>query len=338
MQDDDRDTAEAEAPLSAAVAVLGADPGFSLARLLRRGGLAIADAEPAPKQASEALACRFHFGLASARAGTLGEVRRIADLLAQARSLVMPESGFWPQPDGSFVDGWRPEVDGAGLPDLAKARAFRRAHLGAVAQVLTTSDTLVLPLLHVTALRDPATGSVFAEPPPGVAHPDPPRHRAEAADLDAAFARLHAEAQAAHPGLRLHLVVPPARPEDPAETRAARDLLAAQAALWARSFAGVRHDPVFDALLGRAAALPADHPELDALASVLARLGAGADLLEIVAGSAAPLAAPAPDAGRQRRQKDPERRARRKAKAEAKGKGAAAKVMCEDELLEAFSK
>ncbi|TKD26474.1 hypothetical protein FBT96_00405 [Rhodobacter capsulatus] len=327
------DTASAPPVPQGAVrlAVLGGDPAVSQA--LRRGGALLADAEPGPKQASAALLAQFHYGLASARAGALGDVRLLAQLIAAAQGEAAPV--FWPQPDGTLVDAARPEVDPAGLPDLATATAYRQAHLTALARLLAEAETLVLPLGAPTLLTDPASGQVFPRPPAGLHAPDWPEARMSAKDLDAGFARLSAGLQALNPTLRLCLIVLPAPPGARAETRASHALLAARAADWARGTARVRHDPVLDALVGRLLAQGGEAADPDPLAALVVRLCGGADLLDLLAGGAAPPpAAAATD--RKQRAKDPERRARRKARAEAKGK--TAKVMCEDELLEAFSK
>ncbi|ETD91164.1 hypothetical protein [Rhodobacter capsulatus] len=311
--------------------VLGGDPAFSQA--LRRGGARLDDAEPGPKQASAALLAQFHYGLASARAGALGDVRLIAQLIAAARGEAQPV--FWPQPDGTLVDAARPEVDPAGLPDLATATAYRQAHLTALARLLTEAETLVLPLGTPALLADPDGGQVFPRPPATLLAPDWPEARTTARDLDAGFARLWAGLQALNPALRLCLIVLPAPPGARAETRASHALLAARAADWARGTAQVRHDPVLDALVGRLLA-PGGEADADRLASLVVRLCGGADLLDLVAGAAPDADTPDAATDRKRRAKDPERRARRKARAEARGK--TAKVMCEDELLEAFSK
>ncbi|WP_444429321.1 hypothetical protein ACTTAM_10520 [Rhodobacter capsulatus] len=189
--------------------VLGGDPAFSQA--LRRGGARLDDAEPGPKQASAALLAQFHYGLASARAGALGDVRLIAQLIAAARGEAQPV--FWPQPDGTLVDAARPEVDPAGLPDLATATAYRQAHLRALARLLAEAETLVLPLGTPALLADPDGGQVFPRPPAALLPPrlarGPHHHRR---DLDAGFARLWAGLQALNPALRLCLIVLPARP------------------------------------------------------------------------------------------------------------------------------
>ena len=330
------DAPETDKTPAARLAVLGGDPACALAPLLRRGGAAVADAEPGPKQASAALLTRFHYGLASVRAGRLGDVRLIAQLIEDARGPdpFAAEPVFWPQPDGTLVDAARPEVDPAGLPDPDTATAYRRAHLAALRQLIAESDRLVLPLAPGALLTDPASGRVFPRPPAGITAPDWPEARTNARDLDAGFARLLAGVQALKPGLSLQLIVLPAPPGARAETRTAQALLSARAADWSRETARVHHDPVLDALAARLCALPESSADHDRLAALVAQLCGGADLLDLLGGGPLP---PAPAAEHRRpRKKDPERRAKRKARAEAKGK--AAKVMCEDELLEAFSK
>ena len=160
-------------------------------------------------------------------------------------------------------------------------------------------------------------------------------------DQPQAIEKLAAGLEALNPRLQLCLIVLPATSGARAETRASHALLAARAADWARDTARVRHDPVLDALVGRLLAPGGAAADPDPLAALVVRLCGGADLRDLLAqGATPPAAAAAAEAATEgkRRTKDPERRARRKARAEAKGKGKAAKVMCEDELLEAFSK
>lgn len=313
------------------LAVLGEGPGQPLAGLLRRAGVEVADAEPAPKQISEALAARFHFGTASVRAGRLGELRGLVQLVTQAQSLTLPKRSFWKQADASHVDGMRAEVDPCGLPDLAQAKAYRLAHLTALADLLRQTQRLVIVLDRVEVLIDPTDGTVFAAPPPGVATPKlcklkPGRSTPE--ELETAFTALYTALKALSPELKLHLVV---RPEDDPLGAA---LLAGLASGWAARLADVAHDPVLDHLIARLAAMPADHADAARLGAVIARLLAGEDLLEIASpaeGSAAP---PPPETAEARgRRKD----ANRKEKRRARAKNRAGDVMCEDELLEAFS-
>jgi len=337
--DDEPETDAVDAPAAHGVAgtirlsLLGADPALPLAQALRRGGAALADAEPGPKQASAELLARFHYGLASARAGRLGDVRLIAQLFEEVAT--RPAPLLWPQPDGTQVDAARPEVDPAGLPDTAAATAYRAAHLDALAKLLGETETLILPLSAPPLLCDPQSGRVAPRPSKGVIAPDWPEARCTAKELDAGFARLLSALTTLAPKAVLRLIVLPAPAGASSEMRAAHALVAARAAAWARSYERVAHDPVLDALVARLATLPTDGSDFDRLATLIVRLCGGADLLDLVEGTAAPHT---PTAGRRERQKDPERRAKRKAKAEARGKGKTAKVMCEDELLEAFSK
>ncbi|WP_444451812.1 hypothetical protein ACTTAI_12125 [Rhodobacter capsulatus] len=337
--DDEPETDAVDAPAAHGVAgtirlsLLGADP--ALAQALRRGGAVLADAEPGPKQASAALLARFHYGLASARAGRLGDVRLIAQLFEEVATRSAPL--LWPQPDGTQVDAARPEVDPAGLPDTAAATAYRAAHLDALAKLLGETETLILPLSAPALLCDPQSGRVAPRPAPGVVIPDWPEAPGTAEDLDAGFARLLSALTTLAPNAALRLIVLPAPAEASTETQAAHALVASRAAAWARAQPRVAHDPVLDALVARLATLPTEDRDFDRLATLIVRLCGGADLLDLVEGTAAPLAPP-PETDRKARQKDPERRAKRKAKAEARDKGKTAKVMCEDELLEAFSK
>ncbi|MCX7889116.1 MAG: hypothetical protein N2422_05215 [Rhodobacteraceae bacterium] len=325
---------------TAGIAVLGGAPGRSPFALLRQAGLDPLEAEPAPKQVSAGLAARFHYGASSVRAGELGEVRAVAQLVAQALGGALPRHVFWPQPDGTVIDGLRAAVEPCGLPDRAQAEAYRRAHLAATADVLRRAATVVLPLWRVAALADAADGTIYPPAPPGVALPKglrlAPAPETEEA-LDAGFAALRAGLLAARPGAVIRIVLADAGAggtagEVPAPLRAA-------AARWAACGDGVVHDPVLDHLVARHAALPPDHPDRARIAAAVARLVGGEDILDLIQPSGA--ASVAPTGGTEAAGADaPRRRAGKPGRGGRRGRKARqaeARIVCEDELLEAFS-
>jgi|GEM_PF-5519671 len=316
------------------VAVLGGGPALPLAALLRAEGVGVLEAEPAPKQVSPALAARFHYGVSSVRAGTLGDLRQVRQFVGQALSSTIPARAFWPQPDGTVVDGLRAGIEPYGLAGLAAARAYRLAHLEATAALLRRAAVVVIPL-HTAAGLAAADGTVFPPAPAGVTVPGALKLRAQRwtrADLDADFAALHADLNAARPGVAIRLIVAPL--PGAAADEAGVALLREAAAVWARQFAGVAHDPVLDQLAARLIALPAGHPGAGRLGAAVARLACGADILDLLppaSGEAA--AAPAEAPAKAARGRKAGRRGRRAGREGA----AAARVVCEDELLEAFS-
>ncbi|MDB5663935.1 hypothetical protein [Cypionkella sp.] len=339
-----------------AVGVLGGDAVWSVAACLRSVGLKIADVEPAPKQISETLAARFQFGFASARCGALGDLRQILQLVQAATGVRQPKHWICTAPDGSFMDATRPGIDPSGFASKAELVVYRETHLAAVLKLLQGVTTLVLPLSKVMGLVDAADGWVYPAQVAGTklargCKLEPTVYAADTMVDD--FATLHAALITVNPALTIRLVV-----ADPAQDLAAmagQGLLRAMAAHCAARFSAVVYDPVLDMLLTRLSL-----PEPDArVVALVQKLMAGGDLLDAVAVAKPEVAAmedaemgiPAPsDAPREKRDRAQRRAERANGKAGkaggekavgentgAKKSGGGSRVMCEDELLEAFS-
>jgi hypothetical protein len=316
------------------VGVLGGDAQWSVMPLLRRAGVDVAEVEAGPKQISDSLAARFHFGYASVRAGALGSVRAVLQLVQAAAVGRVAKYGIWTAEDGSFFDAQRPDVDPYGFASKDEVLVYRAAHMAALVKLLKGASTLVLPLTFVRALQD-VDGTVYPKLMSGAKVPRGAKPALTDYDLetiDADFAALHAALVGLKPGLVIRVVVNPqadglAALHDQAKLRAL-------AAHWAGRFSGVIYDPILDLLLARMVT------DTDArLGLAVQKLMAGGDIL---AGVEAPVAVVMEDAemGIPAPTEAPKRdRAARKAARAAKGKGGGgeAKVMCEDELLEAFS-
>lgn len=317
------------------IGVLGGDADWSVMQLLRRAGVDVAEVEAGPKQISESLAARFHFGTASVRAGALGSVRAVLQLVQAAVAGRVAKHGIWTAEDGSFFDALRPDVDPHGFASKADVTAYRAAHLAALLKLLKGISILVLPLSFVRALQD-VDGTVYPKMMPGAKPPrgaKPVLADYDLETIDADFATLHAMLVSVRPGLVVRLVINPQA--DGLSALADQAKLRALAAHWAGQFDGVSYDPILDHLLARM------------VTDTDARLGLAVQKLmacgDILAGVEAPAVTVMEDAemGIPAPTDAPKRdRAARKAARAAKGKnrgGGEAKVMCEDELLEAFS-
>ncbi|MCU0827777.1 MAG: hypothetical protein MUE52_10310 [Tabrizicola sp.] len=326
--------ADRPATIRPELAVLGGDPAFPVAAALRRAGANVLDAEPPPEGTSDALAQRYGFGLASVRAGRLDSLGLMRNLVEEALTDRQPRHLFWTQPDGQVIDGFRAAIDPQGLPDLAAASSYRKAHLAALRRVLTSAPILILCLTRTGAMVDPADGSAFPEPPPGTVLPPSANlaaHAPDPAELDADFATLHGILQAANPGLRLRVVVKPAG-SDPVASRDEATLRAC-ASGWAGRFPSVSADPLFDHLLDRTLHSTSGSGDDSAIFRVLVGLAEGADLAVLL--GAGPASAPSPSPPQLDKAARRERRKLRQARRQKSKKDSS--VVCEDELLEAFS-
>lgn len=312
------------------IAVLGGGPGWSVAQRLRLLGVAVMDAEPPPAQTPEQLAEKYGFGFASVRAGRLahlGHARQVVEAALAGRSF---PNAFWTQPDGSVLDALRVEVDPHGLPDRTAAEAYRQAHLATVRRLVLRAQVLILCPITLRSWRDPADGTLYPEPSAGVTtnglQLTDSRSTPEAVDAD--FAALHALLKSANPALRLRLVIRPSGTDLAACADEA--VLRALAGRWVERFSDVSADPVFDHLLDRAAQIEAGSGAAQSAGAILSGLLNGAELGQLLSGA---VAAPAPTAPLDKAARK-ERRRNREAKRQKAKSGS---VVCEDELLEAFS-
>jgi len=301
-----------------AIAVLGGDARWPVARVLRKAGLAVLDAEPPPKQIEDGLADRYGFGSASARAGTLGDLRLVAQLLRAAVAGQVPEGIVWTE-GGAPRDALRAGVEPA-AESVDEVLANHAAHLAAVRRLIGAAGLVVLPLRGVEVVE--CGGLLYPAPPEGLKPPKSRKTKAVPPAEEAAMAAMGVVLDLLGPGAKVRLVCP---------TGAEGEALRALAGRMAVRFDRVMHHVLVDEVLERLAeAEPA--PGVGAL---MVRLVGTGDVVAALAeggeGAPVPAAAKGDDKAA--------RRARREARAKRRGKagGDEARVICEDELLEAFS-
>jgi hypothetical protein len=308
---------------------------------LRRAGIEVLDVDPPPEGISATLAARYGFGHASLRAGRLDHLRQVRQLVEAALSDWRPRNAVWLQPDGSLIDGLRATVDPHGLADPAAAHAYRDAHLAAARRLFTTARVLILSPSTTTGLFDPDDNCLYPDPPETVTLSEGlrlSRLRATPEDLDADFAAIHATLRAHNPDLHLHLMIRPAGSAHQACEDEA--ILRSLAASWQIRLPGVTADPLLDHLLDRFTAEADKGRDIPGLGHLIAGLLTGGDLASLLAAPAqiqtdltgAP-AGPVADKSSGKAA----RRERRRNRDARRQKGKSGSVVCEDELLEAFS-
>lgn len=302
-----------------AIAVLGGDAEWPVARLLRKAGLVVLDAEPAPKQTEDALADRYGFGVASVRAGALGDLRLVAQMLRAAVAGQVPEGIVWTE-GGAPRDALRAGVEPA-AETAEEVMANHAAHLAAVRRLIGAAGLVVLPLREVAVVD--CGGVLYPAPPAGMKPPKSRKAKAAPAEEAALLAAMEAIVEVLGPTVAVRLVCPAGVTGDAQRALAAR--------IVAR-VAGVMHHPLVDEIMGRLGSAEVE-PGVGALLSRV--IGAG-DVVAVLAGGAEAAPAPAPVA---KAEDKAARRARREARAKRKAKagGDQARIVCEDELLEAFS-
>lgn len=341
-----------EVPTSAArprIALLGAAGALELAVHLRDAGADLIDGEPAPDAASDHLAARYGYRRLSARTGDVGSLSALTCILQSVQTGDLPARWIWRGADGALRDGFRASVDPDGIADAAELTFLRKAHLGALKSVLCDADDLILLVSGEGCLVDPKDATAYPFHPAGDARlhkgMDLIHEYQDMERLNADFASLHGLLAELNPRLLIRLALVPVAPREMSADfttclPALRHLsdLRVLMAHWASTLPRVSYLPIWEHCTGLlaqtgqfSAATGQVTPEGGA---VLARLCLGTPDVE-----ATDLSSPVPEVVHvaedlaQKKARRAERRAKRA------GKGAASdKVVCEEELLEAFSR
>ena len=181
-------------------------------RRLKRAGLDVLDAEPAPKAAAEATARDYHYGIYSARYGNIYSARHFVQLLRDADADFVDPAYVWDRNGRSF-DAFRPMIEPDGFASVAEALAMRRNHLAAVRDLFTRASCVFFTLGLTECWVERRTGRVFPTCPGVVAgHYDPALYDFLALghdDVLADLADLHALLRALRPEGKLILSVSP---------------------------------------------------------------------------------------------------------------------------------
>jgi hypothetical protein len=148
----------------------------------------------------------------SARYGNVYTARQMVQLLRRATGAFSPQEDHWVDPDGRFVDPFRPGLKfrAYSLPEL---RALTAQHLRAVKRVVETSTVFVFTLGLTEAWVSTVDGAVFPACPGTIAGEfDPDRHKfvnfscdEVTADLELMIALL----RTINPALRVIVTVSP---------------------------------------------------------------------------------------------------------------------------------
>ncbi|TRW99448.1 GSCFA domain-containing protein [Paracoccus sp. M683] len=200
-------------PADAAIATAGSCFAQHLGQALRRAGLRVLDAEPAPRGLPPQMARQHGFDLYSGRYGNIYTARQMVQLLDEVQQGRADPDHVWMAADGRYRDGLRPGLDPEGLDSPAEVLAIRQRHLQNLAPMLRQADIFVFTLGLTETWRCRATGRVYPSCPGVIAGQfDPARHEFVnfrypdvAADLVAMRAALHRF----NPDMRLLLTVSP---------------------------------------------------------------------------------------------------------------------------------
>jgi hypothetical protein len=139
-----------------------------IARTLRRRGYNVFDAEPAPPMLPESSASRFGYNLYSARYGNIYTAHQLLQLFREAFGRFEPKNWIWQKGDRYF-DALRPNVEPNGLISQDEVIAHRTAHLSAVRLLLKKVDVFVFTFGLTEAWRDKESGTVYPTAPETIA-------------------------------------------------------------------------------------------------------------------------------------------------------------------------
>lgn len=143
------------------VATAGSCFAQHVARELRRNKLNFLVTEhPHPLYSEEMIAAN-HYSDFSARFGNIYTARQLLQLFKRAYGTLVPMDDVWRQPDGSFVDPYRPQIQAGGFATEQEYWADRAQHFQAVRTMFETLDVLVFTLGLTETWRNRADGVVY---------------------------------------------------------------------------------------------------------------------------------------------------------------------------------
>ncbi len=196
----------------AKVATAGSCFAQHIGRRLREFGFDYLDAEPPPALLPPEDHQAWGYGVFSGRYGNIYTTRQFTQLIRRAAGTFTPAEDWWVKGDG-VADPFRPNLEPEPFGSVAEMRAARRDHLDRVATLFRDADVFVFTLGLTEAWLSKVDGAVYPLCPGTTAGTfDSTRHAfanftvAEVRDdLVEAIAAL----RAINPGLRVLLTVSP---------------------------------------------------------------------------------------------------------------------------------
>ena len=139
-----------------------------ISRYLRARNAAVVDLERAPPGLSAANAAKYGYGIYSARYGNIYTVRHLLQLTEEAIGRFAPSDAIWER-DGRFFDAMRIGVEPAGLPSPDAVQRHRLQHLGRVRRLFARADVFVFTLGLTEAWTHRESGTVYPTAPGTIA-------------------------------------------------------------------------------------------------------------------------------------------------------------------------
>ena len=150
------------------IATAGSCFAQHIARRLRGNKYNVIDEEPPPPGLTEQQASSFGYGLYSARYGNIYTVRQLLQLAQESLGLFDPAKLVW-EKNGRYFDSLRPSVEPNGLDDPDMVLEHRKQHLRAVRRVLEKATLFVFTFGLTEAWEDKDTRTVYPTAPGTIA-------------------------------------------------------------------------------------------------------------------------------------------------------------------------
>lgn len=131
-----------------------------VARNLRSNGYNVVETEKLPSWLPPAIATKYGYGLYSARYGNIYTVRQLLQLIEDCQTGTAREEDVW-EKDGRYYDALRPSVEPEGLDSIEEVLEHRRAHLKRVQKLFLGTDVFIFTLGLTEAWQRLDSGVVY---------------------------------------------------------------------------------------------------------------------------------------------------------------------------------
>lgn len=131
-----------------------------IGRYMRASGFAIMDVEPAPERLAKESHADFGYSIYSARYGNVYTTRQLLQLAQEAFGLRETRTEVW-EKNGRYYDPIRPTIETKGLSNPEAVLAHRKRHLERVRQMFLDMDLLIFTLGLTETWIDKQDGTVY---------------------------------------------------------------------------------------------------------------------------------------------------------------------------------
>jgi hypothetical protein len=117
-----------------------------IARHLQMSGFSYFVTETAHPLLDPSLTTDYNYGVFSARYGNVYTSRQLVQLLNRAYGLYRPHEDIWEGPDGRFIDPFRPQIQPKGFASRTEYEVDRQQHFAAIRRAIEELNVFVFTL------------------------------------------------------------------------------------------------------------------------------------------------------------------------------------------------